>query len=194
MLGRLRERYERAFRPVGEALARLNMPPSLVTALGLAVACMSGYAFYLGMVYEAVALMAISGLADMLDGALARALGRASSFGELLDRVVDRYSEFAILLGAMAGGLVSWHWGVFALFGMVMASYARSTAEAVGGRGCCRGGIMERQEKLIAIALGALATKLHPLALEVAVIAVGVLSHVTAAQRLLYAHRGLQGP
>jgi len=191
LLGRLREHYEKALQPIGEALAKLGVSPNYVTVIGLVIATASGYAFYEGRLLEGVALMALSGVADMIDGALARALGKASRFGEVLDRMVDRYAEFAILLGITASGYINWFWGFFTIFGMIAASYSRAVAEAVGGRGVCSRGVMERQEKLLMIAIGALLAISYPIALEVSVIIVGVLSHLTAIQRLFYAYRGL---
>lgn len=185
MLGRLRERYEEALRPIGHALARCGIPPNLVTLLGLAVAVACCYTLYLGRLYVGLGLLVIVALIDVLDGAIARASGRTSRFGDVLDKVVDRYAEFALLLGLALGGFMSWWWSFFALFGMVMASYARAEAEAVLGRGGVSGGLMERQEKLLIIAAGMLAYPALPGALDYAGALVGALSHATAAQRLL---------
>ncbi|MEM4700391.1 MAG: hypothetical protein QXT74_05540, partial [Candidatus Nezhaarchaeales archaeon] len=92
-------------------------------------------------------------------------------------------------LGLMLGGFLSWWWGVFALFGMVMASYSRAEAQAALGRGSVRGGLMERQEKLLTLGIGMLAYPLYPASIDYAAAIVGGLSHITAAQRLLAAWR-----
>lgn len=189
MLGRVRELYEEALRPLGLALARLGISPNVVTLLGLATAAGCCYALYLGDLYLGLGLLALACFIDVADGALARALGRASDFGGVLDKVADRYVEFALLLGLMLGGFLRWWWGVFALFGMVMASYSRAEAQAALGRGSVRGGIMERQEKLLVLGVGMLIYPLYRASVDCAAIVVGGLSHLTAAQRLLMAWR-----
>ena len=50
----------------------------------------------------------------MLDGAVARATSTATRFGAVYDHVLDRYAEFAILLGIGLGGFVDWIWVIFA--------------------------------------------------------------------------------
>jgi len=189
LFGRLRQRYEKALEPLGEALARLNIPPNLVTLIGLALAAFCCYVLYKGFLLYGLVLMITVGLIDMLDGALARASGKTTKFGGILDRVVDRYVEYAVLLGLIAGGFVNWFWGLFALFGMIMASYTRAAAEAAMGEGCCSVGLMERQEKFLIIMVGALLNFVILEALNYAVILVGLLSHLTVIQRLKHAQR-----
>jgi CDP-diacylglycerol--glycerol-3-phosphate 3-phosphatidyltransferase/archaetidylinositol phosphate synthase len=76
--------------------------------------------------------------------------------------------------------------GLFALFGMLMASFTRAKAESVGGLRSCTVGVAERQEKLLILIAGSLASTYYPVSLAIAVVLVGVLSHVTVVQRLQY--------
>jgi phosphatidylglycerophosphate synthase len=69
---------------------------------------------------------------------------------------------------------------------MVMASFTRAKAESVGGLKQCTVGIAERQEKLIILLIGSFLQPFVTGALMVAVIVVGVLSHITVVQRLHY--------
>jgi CDP-diacylglycerol--glycerol-3-phosphate 3-phosphatidyltransferase/archaetidylinositol phosphate synthase len=109
---------------------------------------------------------------------------------------------------------IPWFWGFFTLFGMIMASFARAKAESVGGMENCAVGIAERQEKLIltiaGILLLALPTNniwidfllfLPPSIMQFfvflditniltfCIVIIGILSHITVAQRLLYARK-----
>jgi phosphatidylglycerophosphate synthase len=173
-------------RPVGVELGTLGLKPNTITTLSLLVSCLAAAAYYLRLpIIGAVGLLG-SGFVDMLDGAVARATGSATRFGAVYDHVLDRYAEFAILLGIGLGGFVDWIWIVFALFGMVMASYARAKAESVGGLKSCTVGVAERQEKLILLLIGSIMQPLFSLALPISVAAVGVLSHATVIQRLHY--------
>ena len=112
-----------------------------------------------------------------------------------------------------AGTFVPWFWGFFALFGMIMASFSRAKAESVGGMESCTVGIAERQEKLILQFAGILLLALPstnvwidlltpvPVLLDffvalditniltLCIVIVGILSHITVAQRLRYAKK-----
>jgi CDP-diacylglycerol--glycerol-3-phosphate 3-phosphatidyltransferase/archaetidylinositol phosphate synthase len=186
MLGRLREKYQKAMYPVGEVVGRTGISPNMLSLLSVAVAGLAGWFFFSRSLSWGTIFIALSGTVDMIDGAVARATGKVSSFGTVLDHVLDRYAEFLIICGVTAGGYVRWYWGVFSLFGMVMASYARARAESVGVEHCTVG-IAERQEKLIILMVGAIGAIFYQAALELASILVGLLSHVTVVQRLNYA-------
>ncbi len=108
---------------------------------------------------------------------------------------------------------VPWFWGFFTLFGMIMASFTRAKAESVGGMESCTVGIAERQEKLILTIAGILLLAIPstniwidvltpiPVLLDffvmlditniltLCIVIVGILSHITVAQRLLYAKK-----
>jgi archaetidylinositol phosphate synthase len=82
-------------------------------------------------------------------------------------------------------------WIVFFCFsGMVMASYVRARIESKGVSAMSVG-LMERIQKMTLILIGALLFFLYQDSLNVALLVVGVLSHVTSVQRLLYARREL---
>jgi phosphatidylglycerophosphate synthase len=180
--------------PIGAGLGSLGLKPNTITTISLLISCVAGAAYSVRLpLMGAIGLLA-SGFVDMLDGAVARATGSVTRFGAVYDHVLDRYAEFAVLLGVGLGGLVDWVWIVFALFGMVMASYARAKAESVGGLKSCTVGIAERQEKLILLLIGSIIQPVFSLALPIAVAAVGVLSHVTVIQRLHYTLNQTRGP
>ncbi len=219
MLGKLRERYQRAMAPVGRVLARTGITPNMITGLTLLVALLSAYLFYLGELIPGFIIMVLTVVLDMFDGAVARAADLTSKFGATFDHTLDRYAEWLFIFGLMSGPATSsskflpWFWGYFALFGMIMASFVRAKAESVGGMDSCTVGIAERQEKLILIMGGILILGLFPgswtdlLALlppdagsailamginnflTLFVIIAGLLSHITVAQRLMYARR-----
>jgi phosphatidylglycerophosphate synthase len=111
----------------------------------------------------------------------------------VLDHVTDRYAEFFLLGGVMLSGAVAGGWVLFALFGMVMASYVRARAEATGLVRSCNVGFAGRQEKLGLLVVGLLLQAYFPEArlLEWAVIAIGAASHITAVQRLRYTRQVL---
>jgi phosphatidylglycerophosphate synthase len=186
VLGRLRVKYEQAVAPVGRVLADAGLSPNSMTVASLLIATASAYVYAMGMAPWGALLIVATGVFDMFDGAIARATGKTSRFGATLDHVTDRYAECFIVCGMIYGGYTPWHWGMFTLFGMLMASFTRAKAESVGGLERCTVGIAERQEKLILLIGGSLLHGYVGEALNYAVILVGALSHLTVAQRLHY--------
>ena len=128
-------------------MERLAITANQLTALGLAAAIIAPFGFYvhplLGMVF-----IILSGIADSIDGYVARTRGTATAYGAFLDSCFDRISDFFYLLGFWVlfwnqDGLIGASSLVFlsCLFS-VMVSYVKARAEAVGAT--CEVGLMER--------------------------------------------------
>ena len=186
MLGKLRERYQKAIAPIGKILANFGFSPNLMTIISLIVAIATAYIYTLRMPVVAALFVVFTSVIDMFDGAIARTTGRVTKFGATLDHVIDRYAEFFIVIGIIYAGYTSWIFGFFTLFGMLMASFTRAKAESVGGLKSCTIGIAERQEKLLLIIGGSFLLLIFHQALHYAIIIVGILSHITVLQRLHY--------
>ena len=187
MLGRFRAKYENAMLPLGRVVGNLGLSANALSVLALCVSAVAAVLYSRSDAPLAAVVLVLSGFLDMLDGAVARATETASRFGAVLDHVLDRYVEYFVVVGIVAGGFANWFWGLFALIGMLMASYSRATAESVGGLTSCTIGIAERQEKLLLIVVGSALVGLWSYSLELCVILVGALSHFTVVQRLIYA-------
>lgn len=195
ILARFRDLYEHTTLPLGRFCLWLGLTPDVLTLVSLSLGALAAYVTAQAAFVWGVVLIFAMGFADMLDGATARAGGTANPFGTVFDHVVDRYAEFLIFLGVMYSGAVSSGWALFALFGMVMASYTRARAEATGLVASCSVGFAGRQEKLGILVIGMVLQQFLPQfgMLEWAVIGVGVASHITVVQRLLYTRRIILG-
>lgn len=150
-------------------------------------------AFALGKPFEGGLLILFSGVFDILDGGVARAKGKITPFGGVLDSVCDRYSDGLMFLGIIAGAvngklvlfpvmqIEGWLWAGFALIGSFLVSYTRARAESAG---CLKlsVGIAERTERMITLALGSLFNFLGW-----ALVLIAVFSHITIIQRVLRA-------
>lgn len=176
----------------------MGFRPNVITVVSFFCSIVSGIFFWQGLWLWGVAWMIITSFTDMLDGATARAGKMHTVFGGILDHVCDRYGEFFILAGITLSGRVHPGWGLFALFGMIIASYTRAAAESMGKIENCAVGIMGRLEKFILIIAGSLLEWYIPVGawprggwLEVALIIVGVTSYITAFQRLAYTKKVL---
>src|SRR5689334_18445106 len=106
ILARFRALYEQTTIPLGRVCLRCGLTPNMLTLFSLLIGALAGYVIARGAFIRGVALIIVMGVADMLDGATARAGGTASQYGTVLDHVVDRYAEFAILMGVMISGAV----------------------------------------------------------------------------------------
>lgn len=195
---RKRQFYEESSLFLGRICLKLGLKPNFITAISVLCSIASGIFFWRGEMIWGVVWMVLTSFTDMLDGSTARAGKMGTVFGGILDHVMDRYGEFFILAGITMSGAVHPGWGLFALFGMLIASYTRAAAESIGRLENCAVGIMGRLEKFLLIIAGSLLEHFFPLGqfpkggyLELALIIVGVTSFITAVQRLVYTRKVL---
>jgi CDP-diacylglycerol--glycerol-3-phosphate 3-phosphatidyltransferase/archaetidylinositol phosphate synthase len=193
---RKRKLYEEYSLFLGKICYRLGLRPNFLTGVSVVSALVAGIFFWKGNFLWGVIWILITAFTDMLDGSTARAGNIGTVFGGILDHVADRFGEFFILAGITLSGAVHPGWGLFALFGMIIASYARAAAESIGRLENCAVGIVGRLEKFIIIMAGSLIEIFLPIGrfpkggwLELALIIVGVTSMITAIQRMVYARR-----
>ncbi len=181
--------------PVTGFLSRVGLTPNALTLAGLVVAAASAYLAASGLLAAAGLTLLASGVFDLFDGALARATGRATGFGALLDSVVDRLSEGVALLGvliyyaeaASTPGVVL---AYLALAGSVMVSYTRARAEALGID--CDDGLMTRPERVVVLSAALVAAHWWTGALGAALGAIAFLTILTMAQRMIAARGRLR--
>ncbi len=187
--------YETASIPFGRFCLKLGLTPNVLTGIAFLVSLASAALYWKGYLLWGAVVMVLAMLSDMLDGATARAGNCGTKFGGILDHVSDRYAEAAILMGIGASGVVNPLWAMFALFGMIAASYTRETAESQGKIENVAVGAVGRLEKFIIIILGSLVEYFAPgyNALTYSLVLVGAVSYLTSIQRLIYAKKILDG-
>jgi CDP-diacylglycerol---glycerol-3-phosphate 3-phosphatidyltransferase len=125
----------RACLEVGRALGQRGISPNALTYTSLAIAGLSGLAAAFGYFAVAALLLAVSGVCDILDGAVARASGRTTRYGALLDSTVDRLADALPLLGLIvfyAPSRAAIALAAFAMLSSFAVSYVRARAEALG--------------------------------------------------------------
>lgn len=156
--------------PFVRGLIKLGLTPNMVTTIGLVLNIGVAVIFVLGaektnrgdlsFVGWGGALVLFAGLFDMLDGQVARLGNMSSKFGALYDSVLDRYSEMIMFLG-ICYYLIAHHYFLSSLFafialiGSMMVSYTRARAEGLGVE--CKGGLMQRPERVVTIGVVAIA-------------------------------------
>nr|WP_300607555.1 CDP-alcohol phosphatidyltransferase family protein [Methanohalophilus sp.] len=189
MLGNLKDTVRVGILPVA---SRIPLSPNVITVLGLVVSAIAALMFARGELVLGGILLLLSGIFDVLDGAVARASNFTTPFGGVLDSVCDRYADaliFAgIIYGLVSGSIKSslfgadlWLWCIFAMIGSFMVSYTRARAEAAGS-GVLNVGIAERSERMILLMIGAFTGFLGPILAFVAII-----THITLLQRIISA-------
>jgi CDP-diacylglycerol--glycerol-3-phosphate 3-phosphatidyltransferase len=148
---RWRKGVEQGLGPLGDRLRRLGVTADALTVFGLLCSVATALLIASGHLLWAVVGVVVSGVADLLDGAIARGSGQASPLGAFFDSVADRASD-ALLFGGVAWYLAdrSPYYPVLALAVAacsMMISYERARAESLGLD--ARGGLMERAERFV---------------------------------------------
>jgi CDP-diacylglycerol--glycerol-3-phosphate 3-phosphatidyltransferase len=209
-----REMVRGWLQPVVETIAGTGVHPNLLSIIGLVLTAVAATFFWRGQ-FTVASLWAIVGsLFDAIDGSVARAQKRESTFGAFLDSTLDRVSDTLLLLGVAAyyfyrpvlaasslpptfearlagyGAMDDYLRGmaaVVALAGAYLVSYTRSRSEGLGVP--CNVGWFERPERLIVL-LGAALFGTGVL-MDGALVLLVVMSWFTAVQRFIYVQRRL---
>jgi archaetidylinositol phosphate synthase len=185
------------FDPLVSVAMRLGLTPNLFTLAAFLASAAAGVLFYLHMELGAIVAVALNAFCDSMDGAIARELKTQSMRGDFLDHAVDRYADIFIITGIFAGGIVPWQIGVFALTGVLMASYLGTQAQAVGV-GRYYGGVLGRADRLVLILAVGIIGLLFPISiygltwLGWLLVLFGIFGHFTAFQRFVYVWRKVE--
>ena len=173
-------------------LAAAGVSPNAISLLSLAGCAAAGVAAAFDHFAVAAWCYVGAGMADVLDGRVARRTNRSSTAGALLDSVLDRWGEFFVLGGLALGmrdtlGLLS---VLVCIAGSQMVSYTRARGEALGSQ--LSGGTMQRAERIALLSTGMLACAIAKvtgaydghLTLVAVLAVVGLFSTGTSLRRL----------
>lgn len=170
-------------KPLSSLAKKMNMDPNALTMTGFFITTIAAVVVPFDL-FLGGALILFGGLFDMLDGIMARVNNRTTKFGAFLDSVLDRYSDAFLFLGigwyffnvdSPEGVIVS----LMTLVGAFLISYTRSRSEGLGKE--CSVGVMERPERIILLAFGALTGWILPVMWIML-----VLAHLTVVQRIYH--------
>lgn len=141
---------DRIYVRVGNTLAGWGLTPDGVTLIGILLHIPVVLLLAVGEPFIAAIVLAVAGLMDFFDGAVAKARGGGSRRGAFFDSVADRLSDGLLLLGVglyagrTSAALVSLT--LACLISTYMISYVRAKAELSGYD--AHVGLMERGERL----------------------------------------------
>jgi CDP-diacylglycerol--glycerol-3-phosphate 3-phosphatidyltransferase len=170
--------------PIVEVVSKSGITPNVLTLINLALNIVAAYIIATSHFLIGGVLVLVSGLFDLLDGALARFTKQSTKFGAILDSTVDRISEAAILCGLLIwyiprGSSLEIVLIFAALIGSFLVSYIRARAEGVGWQ--CQVGLFTRAERVIVLVIGLLINQIF-----IALCVLVVFVFITVVQRLVY--------
>ena len=168
--------------PMVRVLVAAGITPNMLTVAGFLGNVAAAWSVASGELVLGGVLVLVFSAMDLLDGAVARATGKASPFGAMFDSVLDRLSEAAVLGGILLYELqLENHEEAVLAFGAVvgslMVSYVRARAEGLGTT--MTSGLFTRPERVVVTAVALLFGWLRP-----ALWLLAVVTLVTTAQRV----------
>ena len=195
-----RSTIKKVFEPIALAMGRAGLTPNGLTLIGFAITVIGSILVGLQLWVVGGLVVFIGGVFDMFDGTLARATGKASTFGAFMDSTFDKAGEIIVFLGVIAGMQaagaedVNILVGAAALGASIMVSYARAKSDGLGyssGMGLAAVGLMPREIRLVLISLGIVLTGtgigIGAIEFALGVILVGAV--ITVIQRILFVYR-----
>ena len=180
---------------IARVLVKLGFSPSGLTVIGVLIACVAAALIAQGMLAIGGIVMLIAGVFDTFDGAVARMTNRATKFGALFDSVMDRVSEAVVLLGLLwfylddgeqLGAVLVY----VSIVGSTLVSYVRARAEGLGIE--CKGGLMQRPERVASLGVGIIVGQWWEPAVLIVLGAIALLTVVTTVQRVVETARGVR--
>jgi CDP-diacylglycerol--glycerol-3-phosphate 3-phosphatidyltransferase len=175
--------------PMVRILSKSGITPNALTVINLVLNIVAAYVIATSHFRLGGVLILVSGLFDLLDGALARFTRQTTKFGAILDSVTDRISEAAIFCGLLIwyipqGANLEIVLIFVVLIGSFLVSYIRARAEGVGWQ--CQVGLFTRAERVIVLAIGLLINQIFIHSIFIALCVLAVFVFITVVQRLIY--------
>jgi CDP-diacylglycerol--glycerol-3-phosphate 3-phosphatidyltransferase len=176
--------------PIGRSVGAIGITPNMVSIAGFAGNLLAGWLIMQEALFWAGFVFLFFSALDLVDGAVARATGKASDYGAVLDAVLDRAAEVVILAACAwyfvgRGETVQCAVTYCALLGSVAVSYMRARAEVAGLS--MREGIFRRQERVALLVIGLVFN-----GLTVVMWILAILANLTALQRFVLIAKGLR--
>jgi CDP-diacylglycerol---glycerol-3-phosphate 3-phosphatidyltransferase len=198
LTGDLEKPFYAAVNPLVERLIRAGVRPNTITTIGTGLVLISAVVYGTGHIRIGGLLLLLSGVADTLDGQVARGGAMVTRFGAFYDSTLDRVGDGATFIGIGAFLLTAPDVAyrtpavilcMVAILASVLVSYARARAEGLGLD--CKVGIAQRAERILGLGLASVAFGAGPHALLLIAIVglLAVASTITVVQRFVYVYR-----
>lgn len=175
----IKPHFERTIDPLLSVLAKVRINPNAITLLGFLLVIVGSVFLYMHMYSWGFIFLSLGGLADAIDGALARKSGKESEFGAFLDSLIDRFSD-ALPFIAISLSSKQEYISILSLLALIFSfgvSYARARAEGLGYK--LNVGMFERTERWLTLLLGLLIDMI-----DTALLIIIIGSFLTVVQRV----------
>jgi CDP-diacylglycerol--glycerol-3-phosphate 3-phosphatidyltransferase len=198
LLGSLEKPFYTAVNPLVQRLIRSGVRPNTITTIGTGLVLVSAVVYATGHIRLGGLLLLLSGVADTLDGQVARGGAMVTRFGAFYDSTLDRVGDGATFIGIGAFLLTAPDVAyripavilcMVAILGSVLVSYARARAEGLGLD--CKVGIAQRAERILGLGVASVLFGAGPraLLLEGIVALLAIASLITVVQRFVYVYQ-----
>jgi phosphatidylinositol phosphate synthase len=198
LTGDLEKPFYAAVNPLVERLIRAGVRPNTITTIGTGLVLVSAVAYATGHIRLGGILLLLSGVADTLDGQVARGGAMVTRFGAFYDSTLDRVGDGATFIGIGAFLLTAPDVAyrnlavilcMVAILASVLVSYARARAEGLGLD--CKVGIAQRAERILGLGLASVVfgAGRHALLIEAIVALLAIASVITVVQRFVYVYQ-----
>jgi len=196
LLEKIRSKVEPITNKIGHELSKLGMTPIMLSIFAIIFSLISAFFYSDLMQFDSnniisnqalgAIFLLITGLCDMLDGAIARVTKKSSLRGAFIDSTFDRVTEIIIFCGLLIGQYAEPLLVFFAITLSMLVSYARTRAEAINVdlRGV---GIAERSERILILCLFSFFGEIR-----LAIIIIVILSFITFMERFIAVMRRVE--
>lgn len=186
--------YLRIMEPIAGVLIKLGVSANALTTFGTLATVVAGIIFGFGYMRTGGLIIALTAIADALDGVVARRTNQVTIFGAFYDSTLDRIADGALLAGLAYFYAVNpihankWMLAISlaGIIGTYMVSYARARAEALGIN--AKVGVMQRAERVALLCAPQLlfGLALNGWVLRIVVVVLTVSAWHTAIRRINY--------
>lgn len=154
----LRDWFYWTVAPATRFAVRVGWGPTALNAAGLLLGVAAGVLIGLHHLQCGALAVLLAGVADALDGEVARALGVASEKGSFIDASLDRIVDAAVFSGVTVYFRT---WDAWLLLVVLVAGYSGQVISYLKARGEAHGvegfrGLMQRSERVLAVGIAAL--------------------------------------
>lgn len=188
MLGKLREKLDSYLASVAISLGKRGITPNHVTLSSIPLCILASLSYFYKMPVVAGIFLMFMGFADVLDGILARSMGKESVRGAILDTVLDRFTENIPIIFLGISSLANWLLVSLSVFLSNVPSFIRAKVETFlkGSPPQVKYSIGERSERLITLIIFSLAYPLYNGMLNIALFIIILLSLYSSIIRLYF--------
>ncbi|MBW2967454.1 CDP-alcohol phosphatidyltransferase family protein [Candidatus Woesearchaeota archaeon] len=89
--------FKKIYYPVAKVLGRMGITPNFITLMAFALGLVAAYLYFKQMVLWALVMLVLSGIFDLMDGAVAVIYRKASKFGSVFDWFADKIVDGCLL-------------------------------------------------------------------------------------------------